>query len=603
MATNPPESVFLRERQNKLAKYASYTYGLSLHLLKPKDYNQLMLANPRVYSPKNVLISSAGKHGADFERNIRFQEDFFIDNLSMTSIPSTEKGSAAVNKIEFTVIEPYGMTFFNRILAILDDDPELKNKNWTKLPFMLQIDFYGYDDDGFQVNTEIKKYIPIMISTIKTRITSQGAEYNFEAIPYAHEALNLGKGITPTNMDITASTVGDYLLKYKNNLNSWQRTLRDKQKSNIVNTYDFDIPEAIKNSTIKNINPRYSSMGDPRAVNASSNARGLDKSGVRPTIDQSASNFSLNAGSSVSTIIENVVKVSEWFYKQAEEETNGPVRWIKIFPEVKFNQSYDEKTKEFGKDITYRILEHHIFDNKYGAGPRPKIPLSRIFKNYEYIYTGKNTEILDWTLEFNNTWNAFESVNTKAFKEVDGKKEDSLTGETQQGVVSPTTTTTTTEFQPRNKILVTQQADATATGDVKKDPTVIAAADLLKTILGVGKEMTRVTLRILGDPDFIKQDDVFFKAGDPIGNGIPMDGATFYVKLSFKTFADIDMETGLYTHNTPSFENVTGRNIAVDSAFSGYYSVVQIKSTFRGGKFEQELTLTRTFEQNVVTEL
>jgi len=587
---------------NILSSFPSSTYGISLHLIKPGDFNNMMGDTKRPYTANNVLIASAGRHGPQFERNKRFQEDFYIEDFEMEGTVGLSKGTAQNTTLNFKIIEPYGVTFFDRILAMMDDDNKIRGQVWFALPFMIQINFFGYDDEGAQTDLrELTKFIPIKLTKCNLRVTGQGAEYQVAAIPFVHDAFNQATGLTPAHMELKAGTVGAYANEYEKRLNAWQKTLVDKKKIEVPTTYKIVVEDAeLSGSEILRKDPKGAPMADVRTNSASSSGNRTENS---PNVDKTKSVFSLAAGTSITVAIENVVKVSKWFTDQLNPvagKTTASIKWIKIFPEITMT-GFDKITKSYGKNITYRVMVYNIYDNKYGLGPNPRVPNSKGMKSYEYIYSGKNTEILDWTLEFNTLWTALESVQAKAFKEIDGQGGSDSTYPVNSTNNRSKTDPPKTNIQPATVTTVGQQPSETATGDTKRDETTVAATDMLKTILRAGKDMINVTLRVIGDPDFIKQDGIYFPAGAEIdpGKGLQMDGDALYVKLAFKTYVDIDESTGLYTYNTPSFADQTSRNIAVDSSFSGYYVVQTIKNSFRAGKFEQELILTRAFMQEL----
>ena len=106
--------------------------------------------------------------------------------------------------------------------------------------------------------------------------------------------------------------------------------------------------------------------------------------------------------------------------------------------------------------------------------------------------------------------------------------------------------------------------------------------------------MCVVDLKIIGDPQFIKQDDVLYNpintaAGNQsAGESIPMDASQIFVKLNFNTPVDYDQETGL----------VVSDSILSKSVFSGLFMVTEVESIFSNGKFEQKLNLVRLFGQD-----
>ena len=198
---------------NPLHDYESYTYGLSLHLLTEQQYN-FMMENPgSTYIPQNVLVASAGKYSPTFKRNPYFNEDFFFENLTLNNTVNitTMNRNSNVFQINFTLVEPTGFTFINRLLDAVET---VGGKNYLRQPYLIQIDFYGYKDGRIASSGPIpgqSKYIPITFVSMKSRVTTKGAEYSIEAVPYNHQALNSVHIVTPAAFQIKAKTVQDLL--------------------------------------------------------------------------------------------------------------------------------------------------------------------------------------------------------------------------------------------------------------------------------------------------------------------------------------------------------------------------------------------------------
>jgi hypothetical protein len=105
-------------------------------------------------------------------------------------------------------------------------------------------------------------------------------------------------------------------------------------------------------------------------------------------------------------------------------------------------------------------------------------------------------------------------------------------------------------------------------------------------------DMLSVQLKILGDPQFIKQDDAFYTPSvattsadlrlTPNGS-LRTDYQEIYVKVLFRTPVDIDESTGMMDFGTNYRTSV----------FSGLYKVLTITSEFRNGQFTQTLDLIR----------
>ena len=214
--------------QNPLNAYESYTYSLSLHLLGQQEYNNIVNSQGTGYVPSNVLVSSAGRFGATFNRNSEFAEDFYFDNFKMETTINVTTRSRSSNLIEcsFTLIEPLGFTFINRLMAAAAQlDPQA---SYLAMPYLIQIDFFGYQDGetqpapSFGINdtmgsntypdvgqelTNLRKSIPVQLIGMKTRVTSRGTEYTINAVPYNHQAFNQINITTPAAVKVQAKTV------------------------------------------------------------------------------------------------------------------------------------------------------------------------------------------------------------------------------------------------------------------------------------------------------------------------------------------------------------------------------------------------------------
>jgi hypothetical protein len=108
-------------------------------------------------------------------------------------------------------------------------------------------------------------------------------------------------------------------------------------------------------------------------------------------------------------------------------------------------------------------------------------------------------------------------------------------------------------------------------------------------------DMITVDLKILGDPHFIKQDDLFyyqtaktynqqFISADA-GSSLYMDGSELYIFLNFESPVDYDESIGLAL-KTDKYRY---------SEFSGVYKVITVENVFQKGMFTQVLNLVKLF--------
>jgi len=116
-------------------------------------------------------------------------------------------------------------------------------------------------------------------------------------------------------------------------------------------------------------------------------------------------------------------------------------------------------------------------------------------------------------------------------------------------------------------------------------------------------------LKIIGDPLFIKQDDVFYsrpRAGEnpalTPNKSLYMDTGELYIFVNFLSPVDYDEEKGLAEIKAndilgPESAVIEASNIGY-SNFSGVYKLITVDSTFVRGKFEQNLRMAKVlFDQ------
>lgn len=662
-------------RENPLDDYANYTYGVSLHILPPSIYNKLVTVPGYQYIPVTdggqgtVLIASAGRKGENFKRDANFIEDFYFDNLKFMTIIGFNARTRGTNVIEvhFTIIEPYGITLMNRLLAVADT---LKAKNWDQLPFMLQIDFYGNSDEGQPLGpiTEQTKFIPIKLINCKIKASLRGSEYQFDAVPYAHTAYSESNCTTPAFFEVQAKNIQEFfsstrdagqaaiivdsrnaanaavkeatkndndiksagefgfLLKDAGNrtadtlkgatdavqsnnntafktysytaaINSYEKQLVKNNHQQFADEFNFVIDDDIANSLI--VDPKRNPASSTNMKNRTGADAIRSKFNVVPTgiVEPDSSTFSINAGTSIVEVINQVIKNSDFFKKQIKDPPptgvteNDPIFSFKIVPRLELG-TFDEKRRVYQKTITYYITKIPYFNQKYPNATK-SLPTTCV-KEYYYMYTGLNQSILDFSIDFDSMF--FTVLTADAAKSESIKVQAAAT-------VENNADTTSTDTDKKGSIAVNKyknvsaQADSANTTNATQDKKTIDANDLHKSMMSSSRgDMINVKLKISGDPEFIKQDDLFFNPSNMVAQGqdlaidkhssLTMDTQEIFALLEFRTPSDINQDTGLMDFETYS-----------TSVFSGIYRIITIENSFDKGQFTQSLDLVRLLDQ------
>ena len=284
--------------------------------------------------------------------------------------------------------------------------------------------------------------------------------------------------------------------------------------------------------------------------------------------------------------------------KNGETPTNKkgkPLKWFKVVPQLKLTK-FDKIRNDWGSEITYHIIpfKHHNSKHPAVAKSNDNEIRKSLRKKYSYIYSGENNDIISFDLDFNTVFYTAVNVMTenssrfstapdglstdvKLTDNEDSRPESQISKGVQRNVIHPLGT----------------DLGASSGLNASGNPAAQRAADLMKSIYSSARgDMINVQLKIVGDPDFIKTDDVYYNPGNanypepdethgPDGS-ILTDRGDIFSLLSWRTPADLDQETGL-----PDFKRFQ------NSAFDGVYKIIKVTCDFAKGGFEQTLNMIR----------
>jgi hypothetical protein len=284
------------------------------------------------------------------------------------------------------------------------------------------------------------------------------------------------------------------------------------------------------------------------------------------------------------------------YREKKKANAEKPLKWFKIIPTVKLDPTkFDKIRKVWAREITYYVIPYEVYNTKISVAPQGR--WNDPLKVYNYIYTGKNVDVLDFQIEFN----ALYYTATTAYR-------DNLAGIGGLAVDETEKTSNVDDYNgiednanaimPLREKPQTLDARQRATGgnDSAKS---VAAVDVYESLYTTaGGDMLQARIKIIGDPQYIKQDEVFYPptvtvptnntipTADPrlIANGsLHMDNREVYIQINYRSPSDIDEATGLMKFDSNYNQSV----------FSGMYKVLKVESTFSGGQFIQTLDAVR----------
>ena len=486
---------------------------------------------------------------------------------------------------------PYNHSAFSSTIATTPANFEITAKTVQ--------DFFtnDSDDEGIQRQSEDKKKQREELDTAKNNpfAASKTAELeNSIKSPYK-----------------TKSYTGAY--------NAFQQYLKDGSKADHPTTIKFDIDPEIAKALIVDpgTNSATSSPAvdskDTKEVAAQVQSGRSGKTGTPPSVGfkTDVARFNVNAGDAIIDIINKVMRSSTYITDQLKEplqlDKNGkplnedgagqPIKWFKITPKVKL-KDFDARRNQWGLEVTYQIRQYTYHNSKHPAVRVSSQDAIRrnLRKKYSYIYTGANSDIIDFSLDFNTLFYTEVNVLTENTARTTNSKEsqnEALTTKDlkEEGSIEETASN---QVMPRQQHMTSGDASAQAGLNASNSSLAQRAADVMKSIYSHARgDMINLKLKIIGDPEFIKTDDIFYNVGNveaigpnethaPDGSML-MDRGDIFALITWRTPVDIDFEnTGL-----PDFQRYQY------SVFDGVFKVMKVSSEFKGGKFEQSIDLIR----------
>jgi hypothetical protein len=717
-------------KKNKLHDYTSSTYRITLYLLSSDDYAALS-DRPDTFNPQYVLISSGGGYpnAPEFAmvrtgkeasgRHPDFQEDFFIENLSLTTVVGLNAKTKASNAIEisFTIVEPYGMTLLDRLQSACSMPP-VNSPNYIDQPYLLEIDFLSNVDEAKNKSIRIdRKRVAIKIIEMKIKPGTGGTEYRCRAVPFNHVAFQDSIAALPVALSVQAGTVGEFFdsgseiakifstevekneERVESELKKWAadqesknqgtkptvaelNEQRNKLRASLnyttksypagYNTFmrgvsgpgkTFAFPPSLIAFNIPNEKMKKSKIVDEKFAEVSKVPMTDPVESMKASVRNSPilsgktkQGFNINPGINIVQLIDKIMQSSEYIegqvkaakeaiaknreiisnrstllndanqtqldreqltkeLREAQAELNRYkfLDWYKIIPQV-YLLNFDPSRNAYSKQVVYSIVPYKAANAYHPDFAKTRIGKSKIVRSYNYLYTGLNQDIISLDIDFDSLYytsiTAYKdnkTATTSAYVDPNRDANNDATDADPTKANPVRTTDLTTYYQPRG---VNKKGTGQLNSSSRKNAS--AVADVADSIYTSSRgDNLNVQLRIIGDPAFIKQDDIYYNPMSPAYQAyntssqttadsdetVPINPSTgqiifdqeqVFVQLLIKSAVDIDDATGI-TNKQIKLSN--GK--MTDSTFSGVYKLIKVKSDLNRGKFEQTLELVK----------
>jgi len=307
--------------------------------------------------------------------------------------------------------------------------------------------------------------------------------------------------------------------------------------------------------------------------------------------------FQYSQGEQITSIIEKTILQTTYAAEKATEgATNGMNKWFRIDTQVFIDESplTEAQLGRKPKIYVYSVIPYEIDEAVTAAGnKRPKNTkgLRELAqKEYNYIYSGKNEDVLNFDINFNNaflmTANADLGMNSGGNRDPNAGSNNASGNEKDAGAsVSLPGDLQTADDAANGMEFSNGTANPTGTrsSDIRKQ----IAEMFHDRITNMTIDMVTAEMEIMGDPYFIPQQTGNYVAENGKSPSITQDGTMNYLDQS--VFCIVNFRT-------PFDYQVTGATMEfpqIVPGFSGLFQVWAVTNRFSKGQFTQTLKMIR----------
>jgi len=598
----------------------------------------------------DAALSNNQELTAGFNKESPGRFDMFIENVEIDSILTfSEEGNTSLpTQIKFEVIEPYSINGFIEALHI--SAVAAGYPSYLQASFLLKMEFWGYPDvEDFpepELINNTERYYVFGLTGIDVDITEKGTRYKCTAVPYNERAFG-EPNVVKKPIKMAGDTVRSILNNFITNINAQVATSDEAGKEGSTklkhNIYDISFP--VWDEKLGFINGPASKIADAKftevlkdnklyamidpAAPGSPNAYKVNGA-VQPTPAQQArqpesvkynpkeSTIQFAEGMNINDAITSVIRDSEYvrdILKNIGKRPNNPdqygmLDYFLIKMEVENLDIIDEVSQKPFQKYTYVVTPYKIHISRipsYGQNIIKEEDLKKIsLREYNYIYTGQNVDVLNFKLNFNTLF--FEAVpaamgnkdqpqpkNAAApdnSSEVKIKSDDSL--KTADQINARSNARLKRQQVPTTPVKPTVTPLQSYGGNASQplsDPYSTLARGMHDAVINSKASMLTGEMEILGDPFYLVTGGIgnYKSKPDTSKRGKTNKGEADHnygevlITINFRNPIDIN-----------SFEN--GGMMQFDAnrvPFSGVYRVLKVNSNFRDGVFKQKLDILR----------
>lgn len=389
------EEVDFRPLKNLLDAYDQVTYHFELYMIDEVSLIRQKYNNPH----QKITIAESGVTG-----------DILIQNVKITTYPgpmAVTQNKTSTN-FDITVVQPLGSSLIDNIYAA---SLKLGIKNYTESMYFLELSFRGRDPKTSKptemTNINKKRIIwPIKITAIKAMIDTGGTTYDINGFLYSNLGFsNEHMGALPKAITLVNKTlISGAFMELEADINKEMRR-RAGESMVIPDQIMIVLDPAFANYTV--------STGKPVNTSRNSETPNHDK-GKTISIPKNykllqAINAIMVSSSQYMKKLRNVNEVSD------TDSENRKYKFKQFHRVSTFAQltGFDPLRNTYVRRFVFVVSPFdtmNLYDNPLDAKADAALKFRElkskgaIQKHYNYIYTGKNDQVIEFNMEFNFGW-------------------------------------------------------------------------------------------------------------------------------------------------------------------------------------------------------
>ena len=579
----------------------------------------------------------------DFNNTSPGRFDLFIDNVDLECIlaPGEKQGNSVATNIKFDVLEPYSLNGY--IEALYVAAVSAGYDGYVGSPFILKLEFWGYPDSDLagepQLVPNSSRYFVFTFTEVNITVTEQGTKYSCSGVPSNELAFSLPDELM-TDIKMEGETVAKVLTNLFDNINASTKERALKEKSDATSDdydeYEIYFPPAVtgypspaykldsttqgtaseseiakatmanfltNNAVIKMIEPEKKAKpagGTKGATTATPGDTGsADKpqdQGMKYEPNKSVIQFA--QGAHISDIITAVIRDSNYLVdiikdvKKAADK-NGMITYFMIQINVVPKNKDDSASGRPLNKYQYVVVPWKVHFSKlslqknvtYDPGTLDDV----VNREYHYFYTGKNVDIVNFSIKFNNLF--YQATPPKSGNTENQEQASASVPNGEDSAKKTNTSSKQTAKQQNGTVPEKPSSEAasvgvqTQAGAKRTDPYLQFAQATHKAIME-SVDQIEGEIEIIGDPFYLVMGGIGNDIPDLTKPGLTSEGTADHqggqvmIKLNFNNPIDYDEQTGEMLFRK-------------DVSYSGVYNVLEVKSHFKDGKFSQHLKILR----------